>query len=79
VPHIGATRDREGSYAMVYLPHGQKVTVDLTKISGKAAVAWWFDPRTGQAKRIDGSFPTSGTRAFEPPTSGAERLDSRHR
>lgn len=71
-PYIGATRDREGSYAMIYLPHGLDVTVDLTKISGTHAIAWWFDPRTGQATRIDGTFPTTGTRTFEPPSSGAD-------
>ena len=70
--YVGATRDREGSYAMIYLPHGLDVTVDLTKISGTHAVAWWFDPRTGQVTRIDGNFPTSGTRTFEPPSSGAD-------
>lgn len=70
--HVGATRDREGSYAMVYLPNGLSVTVDLTKISGKAVVGWWFDPRTGKATSIDGIFPTMGGRTFTPPSSGAD-------
>jgi|SRR5712671_198294 len=71
-PHIGATRDRQGSYAMIYLPHGQQVMVDLSKISGTHAVAWWFDPRTGVSTHIEGRFPTSGTKSFSPPTSGAD-------
>lgn len=70
--YVGATRDREGSYAMIYLPHGLDVTVDLKKISGTHAIAWWFDPRTGHATRIEGKFPTSGARTFEPPSSGAD-------
>jgi len=71
-PHITATRDRRGSYAMIYLPHGQKVTVNLSKISGEVALAWWFDPRTGHVVQVDSEFPTSGARVFEPPSSGAD-------
>lgn len=71
-PHISATRDRDGSYAMIYLPHGQTVTVDLSKMAGRRLLAWWFDPQTGTPTHLDGRFPTSGTRAFIPPTSGSE-------
>jgi len=70
--HVSATRDRDGSYAMLYLPHGLDVTVDLTKISGAYAAAWWYDPRNGEATQIDGTFPTSEARTFEPPSSGAD-------
>jgi hypothetical protein len=70
--HIGATRDRLGSYAMLFVPKGQTVTADLSKLSGLRAVAWWFDPRTGAATRIEGSFPTTGAATFVPPTSGAD-------
>ncbi|MBI4166535.1 MAG: hypothetical protein HY508_12450 [Acidobacteria bacterium] len=72
VAHIGATRDREGSYMMVYLPQGQPVTVDTVKLSGLSAVAWWYDPRTGVATRIQGSFQRSGTVTFIPPSKGPE-------
>src|SRR5262249_27327015 len=71
-PHIGATRDQGGSFAMVYLPHGQSVTVDLSKISGKSAIGWWFDPRSGEATRIKGAFETSGPHTFKPPSNGAD-------
>jgi hypothetical protein len=69
--HIGATRDAQGHYAMIYLPHGQQVKVDLSRLAG-SAIAWWFDPRTGAAKRIDGVFPTSRAEVFVPPTNGNE-------
>ena len=69
--HISATRDKAGRYAMVYLPQGQTVTVNLTGISGLRAVAWWFDPRNAAATRIQGDFPTTGTRLFTPPSHGA--------
>jgi hypothetical protein len=71
--HIGATRDREGSYAMIYLPQGQSVTVDLGKISGTAVFGWWFDPRSGTATRIEGSFATNQAHRFVPPTNGPDQ------
>ena len=51
--HLAATRGRDGSYLMVYIPEGQRLAVDLTKLSGQRAVGWWFDPRTGIARRIE--------------------------
>ncbi|MBI4166967.1 MAG: glycoside hydrolase family 140 protein [Acidobacteria bacterium] len=70
--HIGATRDKDGSYAKFYLPHGQPITVDMSKIAGLHAVAWWFNPRSGTAQRVEGRFPTTGTATFNPPSRGAE-------
>ena len=71
-PHINATRDRNGSYAMVYLPHGQSVTVNLAKISGTSTIAWWFAPETGKATKLKGRFATSGQQTFTPPSNGSE-------
>ena len=70
--HIGATRDKSGSYALVYLPQGQTVKVEMTRLSGTRAVGWWFDPRTGEARRIAGLFATKGVTAFMPPSDGSE-------
>ena len=70
--HIGATRDRSGNCAMVYLPKGDAVTVDLNKITGPRAVAWWFDPRSGAAARIAGDFASKDPMAFTPPSNGPE-------
>jgi len=71
--HIGATCDGNGSYGMLYIPQGQAVTIDLSKIAGPKAVGWWFDPRTGTAARIKASIPTAGKKSFTPPTSGADQ------
>ncbi|GAB4014476.1 glycoside hydrolase family 140 protein [Spirosoma koreense] len=46
-----ATRDAEGTYAMIYLPQGQSVTVDLSRLSGSKKQIWWYNPRTGRALR----------------------------
>ncbi len=45
---IQATRARDGSYLMAYVPDGRAFEVDLGTLSGPAR-AWWFDPRTGRA------------------------------
>jgi hypothetical protein len=68
-----ATRDVNGSYAMVYAPIGRPFSVRMGKISGGTVKAWWFDPRTGAATAI-GTFPTGGEREFTPPSKG-EMLD----
>lgn len=68
--YISATRDRRGSYMMVYLPQGQSVTVDLLKLSGSSAVGWWFDPRTGVANRMEGELSTNQEHRFTPLSNG---------
>lgn len=68
-----ATRDRDGSYAMVYAPVGRTFQVRLDTLSGTTVTAWWFNPRDGEAALI-GDFPKSGIRAFTPPAPG-EALD----
>jgi hypothetical protein len=71
--HFGATRDRDGAYAMIYLPQGQPVEIDLSKLSAPRVVVWWFDPRTGKASRIEGNLPTNQYKRFTPPTSGPDQ------
>jgi len=41
----------------------------MNKVSGAQAVAWWFDPRTGQATAA-GTFPTRGAQELTPPAEG---------
>ncbi len=73
VHHVQATRDRSGSYAMLYLPEAsRKVTVDASKLSGKRLKAWWYDPRTGMAQAQKGEFPTGGKLEFTSPKEGPD-------
>jgi hypothetical protein len=67
--YVNATRDSQGSYAFVYTPLGQPVTVRLDKLSGAKVKAWWYDPRHGTATEI-GVFDKRGTREFKPPVHG---------
>ena len=68
-----ATRDADGTYAMVYAPVGRSFTVRMSVIKGATVKAWWFNPRTGAATVI-GSFANTGDRTFTPPDRG-ELLD----
>lgn len=72
--HFSATRDANGSYAMVYAPVGRSFVVRLSAINGKKINAWWFNPRNGKAEAI-GTFDNhQEERAFTPPDNG-EMLD----
>jgi hypothetical protein len=68
-----ATRDAEGTYAMVYAPVGRTFGVRMDRIKGPKVKAWWFNPRNGQATAI-GEFGNSGVQQFMPPDAG-ELLD----
>ncbi|KAB8141756.1 DUF4038 domain-containing protein [Chloroflexia bacterium SDU3-3] len=69
--HVQATRDASGSYALVYIPSGQPVELDLTALSGERTLARWFDPRTGVASAM-GSFPRRSRQVFTPPLGGPD-------
>jgi hypothetical protein len=68
-----ATRDQDGTYAMIYAPVGRDFEVRMDVINGDEIIAWWYNPRTGEADRI-GTFSSTSSRVFTPPTSG-EKLD----
>jgi hypothetical protein len=71
--HVCATRDAEGSYAMLYLPAaGQTVTLNTSNLSGKRLKAWWYDPRTGNALAIEDEFPVGGQLDFTTPGEGPD-------
>lgn len=68
-----ATRDLKGTCAMVYAPVGRKFTVRMDVIKGKDVIAWWFNPRNGEALEA-GRYSNTGTMSFMPPNPG-ENLD----
>jgi len=55
---------------MVYLPRGQRVTVAPNRLSAPTAAGWWFNPRTGQASRLQETLVTTQPGQFVPPSSG---------
>jgi hypothetical protein len=64
-----ATRDQDGTYAMVYVPIGRKFSVRMDVIKGKEIIAWWFNPRNGKATKI-GKYPNTGIQTFISPEPG---------
>jgi hypothetical protein len=68
-----ATRDLEGTYAMVDAPVGRSFRVRMDVIAGPTIRAWWFNPRNGEAAAI-GTFDSRGEREFTPPDKG-EMID----
>ena len=67
--YVTAARTTSGSTIMAFLPTSRTVKVDLTKISGVRAQAFWYNPSIGESTRID-DFPTTGSQAFTPPSNG---------
>ncbi len=67
---IAATaRAADGSSVIAYLPTSRTVTVDMTKISGTQAKAWWWNPSNNTSTLIN-TYSTTGTQNFTPPGSG---------
>lgn len=67
--YVIATRDTEGSYAMVYFPSGQEKKLSLSNLSGASFTVWWYDPRTGNSFKGKPLQKVSEV-AVKPPTSG---------
>lgn len=66
-----AARGEDGSYAFVYVPSSKPVKVDLSRLTGEALNAWWFDPRSGVAESL-APVPREGVREFAPPSWGPD-------
>lgn len=66
---VAAAVSRDKSTIIAYLPSQAQVSVDLSQLSGREVVAWWYHPSLGRADEI-GTFPSDGTRAFTPPSGG---------
>jgi hypothetical protein len=66
-----ATTERasDGSTIISYLPNSRAVTINMTKVGGTEAKAWWYNPSTGAAALI-GTYANTGTQTFTPAASG---------
>jgi hypothetical protein len=71
VHRIVAARAEDGSFAIVYVPEGQAVTIRMDKIRGPFAQARWYDPRNGSWKAID-RYPSKGRQEFVAPSQGEQ-------
>jgi len=67
--YLSAGRTPDGSTVIAYTPSKRTIAVDMTKVAGAQAQAWWFNPRTGKATAA-GAFPTQGCKEFTSPSDG---------
>ncbi|MEJ2299042.1 MAG: glycoside hydrolase family 140 protein [Woeseiaceae bacterium] len=47
---VAAAGSSDNSYAMVYLPDGGTIEIDMSKLKANRLQAWWFNPSTGTAE-----------------------------
>ena len=62
--HLIATRGKD--YILVYSYNGRNFSINLGKIPGDVAKAYWFNPRNGVSNFI-GEFINDGAKQFDPP------------
>ncbi len=70
--HAQAARASDNSFAFVYLPKGDPLSIRLNVISGKngaTVLTRWFNPRDGKWAPV-GVFSNLVTRKFSPPSRG---------
>jgi hypothetical protein len=67
--YLAAARTSDGGTLMAYLPTARTFTLELSKITGEKAQAWWYNPRTGHSESA-GEFATDGKKKFAPPGDG---------
>ena len=67
--YLTAARTADGKTVIAYLPTPRSFTVDMTKIAGSTAKAWWFNPRNGKSQ-MAGEFSNGGKKRFTPPGEG---------
>ncbi|WP_303917828.1 glycoside hydrolase family 140 protein [Draconibacterium sediminis] len=67
--YVIATRDGNGTYAMIYFPTGKTTALDFSELRGPTFNSWWFDPRTGNS--FEGPSIDKSTKSkIKPPTFG---------
>jgi hypothetical protein len=70
--YVTAAAAPDGTLVMAYLPTRRTVTVDMTRLRGRAT-ARWYDPSSGAFKPIEGSLlSNAGKHNFIPPGNNAD-------
>jgi Putative collagen-binding domain of a collagenase len=65
--YVTAARTPDGRLVMAYVPEGQTIGVDMSKLA-TGVRARLYDPTRGTYRRVAGSpFDNAGTREFSPP------------
>jgi hypothetical protein len=61
---------RGDGYAFIYLPQGGSVRVNVESLEASPLRAWWYDPRTGDARDL-GVVEGKERMEFTSPWAGA--------
>jgi Protein of unknown function (DUF4038)/Putative collagen-binding domain of a collagenase len=69
--HLQATRDEQGSFALVYFPSEREAILDLPRLGKKEMKARWYDPRTGTYLPVE-TVDASAPRSFTSPSGGPD-------
>lgn len=69
--HCEAFRDSANTYAMIYITRGKNIAVNMGFLKSATVQPWWFDPKTGSAKKL-GLKSRAPVMSFTPPTLGNE-------
>lgn len=66
---VRAALANDASFAFVYLPQGEPVAINVSRLGPGRMTAWWWNPRYGGANKI---YEGDGVaiQAFTPPTRG---------
>ncbi len=67
--HVRSALAIDQTFAVFYIPTGNRTVVSVRKIAGDHIKAWWFNPRQNSSQLI-GEFSKSKAQTFHPPTSG---------
>lgn len=71
--HCQALRGADGSWAMIYSPTSAPFTVQLGKLGGTQLQSWWWDPRSGTARKGEVIANPRTAHDFTPPESRESR------
>lgn len=66
---IVATRDQDGSFAMIYTPDNKPLMVDLSKVKGSSKKIWWVNPEDGYVIESR-TVKRNGIVTLNPPAAG---------
>ncbi len=72
--YISMAYDPKGKLALAYFPNKGKLTVDMSKFSGKTK-ARWIDLASGDSITVGDDLPTKGTFIFSSPGLKADGYD----
>lgn len=63
---VRAAKARDNSFAIIYIPHGQKIALNLGMFGQNKIKSWWYNPRLGTNIALE-SFKPKGVQTFDPP------------